>query len=715
MKFFLIAFALSSSLLFAQNEDLDIGDNELELLPPDVLKSELLRRELAMQDSKNATSSSTELAQAALFYYEKKWDSAYFAYTPLLEKASDFLYGPLAIRLAKCENGRGNFKEGRKLLLGVRSLKSNKNFWERADRVLVEGILLDSSITQDAKKDSLERRIKSKPSGGYEQFLKWNLANIHEILKDQKSAREVYFSILRGSRPYSDSAFKALQRLSPESEEYAFVMALCRKGYSEKCADRISSIFAKKVKLDSAKWVDLMVSQAEAWKQLSRIDLASKNYKKLLDSIDYNSVWMQSLLRMVRTTGNKHEAKRLDSIFQVKFPFSSENVNNLWVKALEQEQAGDYKKAIATYKQLYNPKFGKHQRRQWAKFRVGFINFKEKNYAEASSIFAEAANDNLGLMPRSASLFFYAESERMLGNRDNATNIFAATIADFPLGYYAWRAKHVLKEFELSNSIPKLGREMSQDSAVAWLRSLQKKEMGERDSLVSVERLEQIEILLRSGFAEEAFDLYDEVLKLHKSRPEFYYRYGLMFMQNGELALGFRLARNFIDMVPREKMADAPVQILKFLFPVPHEHKVRKHTKIDPYLVYSVMRQESMFDAKIQSPAGARGLLQIMPATGDNLARREKIDKFDKDLLFNAYLNIRLGIRYLNDLATEHKNDYIGILGEYNAGPAPANRWISNYGSQPWDIRVEEVSYWETRDYVKRVLGNYWTYKELYN
>jgi soluble lytic murein transglycosylase len=122
-----------------------------------------------------------------------------------------------------------------------------------------------------------------------------------------------------------------------------------------------------------------------------------------------------------------------------------------------------------------------------------------------------------------------------------------------------------------------------------------------------------------------------------------------------------------------------------------------------------------MFDAQIQSPVGARGLMQIMPATGDFLAKREQIEKYDKDLLFNAYMNIRLGVRYLNDLYTEHNQDYIGVLGEYNAGPAPATRWLTNYGSLPWDIRVEEVSYWETRDYVKKVMGNYWTYREIYN
>jgi len=709
MKPFLVLLALYFSLAAAQD------DSELELLHPDVFKNEVLRRELAVQGSENAKDSiSKQLLQAAVFYYDKKWDSAYRIYMPLLEKAPSLLYGPLVIRVAKCELERGNIQESRRLLLNIKSIKSNKSSWERADRILLEGVLRDTATTQKAKKDSIERRINSKPSLSYGQILKWELALLLENEKNTQGAISSYFSILRNGGKYADSAFKALQRLNPSSIDYDFVRILCGKGYSEKCAEKISSIFAdKNSKLDSAKRVNLMVLQAEAWKQSSKTNLAIDLYKKLIDSVDYNTNWMQSLLRMLRSTGNKSEARRLDSLFQRKFPYSSGNANNLWVKAFEYEQAKDYKKAIETYKQLYNPKFGKHLRRQWAKFRVGFISFKEEKYTEAAGIFAEAANENLGLMARSAALYFYAECQRILGN-DNAAAAYFAVIADFPLGYYSWRARQNLREFELSENIPKLGVEMPADSVIAWLRNLQKKGANEKDSLVSVERLEQIGVLLRSGFEEEAFILYDEAFKYHKNRPEFYYRYGVMFMQNGEHALAHRMARNFLDLVPREKIAGIPTQVLKFLYPIPHEAKVKKHAKIDLFFVYSIMRQESMFDARIQSPAGARGLMQIMPTTGDFLAKREGIGKFDKDLLFNAYLNIRLGVRYLNDLSVEHKNDYIGILGEYNAGPAPATRWLASHSSFPWDIRVEEISYWETRDYVKRVMGNYWTYKEIY-
>ena len=721
MKFlFLMFFTFCFSIAVAQEKVLNLNiednDNELELLPPAVFKNEVLRRELALQGSENAKDAfSKELLSAALLYYEKKWDSAYAAYMPILEKAPDPLYGPLVIRIAKCELERGNIQDSRKILMDIKSIKNNKYSWEQVDQILMEGIFLDTAITQSAKKDSLLKRLKSKPSTSYEHVLRQRLAKMQEQEKDTKGAIESYFMLLKGGHPYQDSAFLALQRLAPNSDDYDYTIILCKKGQNEKCVEKAGAILSKNPKLDSAKKVNLMVLRADAWKHLGKIDLAIAQYKKLLDSIDYNSSWMQSLMRIVRGAGHKAESKKLDSIFQAKFPFSAENANNLWVKALEYEQAKDYAKAIETYKRLYDAKFGKHRARQWAKFRVGFINFKEEKYSEAANIFAGAAHENLGIMPRSASLYFYAECQKMLGNRESATLAYSSVIADFPLGYYSWRSKHNLNEFELLEKISKIGIEMSDSAAVAWVRALLKKEAGEKDSVVSSERLEQIGILLRSGFEKEAYALYDESLKLHRNRPEFYYRYGLMFMQNGEYALAYRMARNFLDIVPKEKMINAPIQILKFLYPIPHERKVKKHARIDPYLVYSVMRQESMFDAQITSPVGARGLLQIMPSTGDFLSKSEKIEKFDKDLLYNAYMNIRLGVRYLNDLYDEYKGDYIGILGNYNAGPVPAVRWLTNHGSLPWDIRVEEVSYWETRDYVKRVLGNYWTYREIYN
>ena len=66
------------------------------------------------------------------------------------------------------------------------------------------------------------------------------------------------------------------------------------------------------------------------------------------------------------------------------------------------------------------------------------------------------------------------------------------------------------------------------------------------------------------------------------------------------------------------------------------------------------------------------------------------------------------------DLKAEYNDDYMYVLGNYNAGPKPTKRWQAAGQGKPWDIRAEEISYWETRDYVKRVMGNYWIYQEIY-
>ena len=160
-----------------------------------------------------------------------------------------------------------------------------------------------------------------------------------------------------------------------------------------------------------------------------------------------------------------------------------------------------------------------------------------------------------------------------------------------------------------------------------------------------------------------------------------------------------------------------PIDVLHFLYPIPYRDQVKFHSsdRIDPFFVYSVMRQESIFNFEIMSPAGACGLLQIMPATGKMLAGKEGLENFEPKQLFNAYMNIRLGVRYLVDLKAEYNNDYMYVLGNYNAGPKPTKRWQAQGEGKSWDIRAEEISYWETRDYVKRVMGNYWIYQEIYD
>ena len=258
------------------------------------------------------------------------------------------------------------------------------------------------------------------------------------------------------------------------------------------------------------------------------------------------------------------------------------------------------------------------------------------------------------------------------------------------------------------------GVPMTGEATLAWVKNIQK---GAKDPTYTQERYDRIKKLFQYGFSDEAFALYDEARKKNAKRLDFLYEYGNLFYEMGETAAGYRLARQFQANIDRRLLADAPIAILHYLFPLPYRDQVKFHsgTRIDPFFVYSVMRQESIFDYQITSPAGACGLLQIMPATGKMLAKQEYLDTFDPAQLYNPYMNIRLGVRYLVDLKAQYSNDYMYVLGNYNAGPKPTKRWQKAGEGKPWDIRAEEISYWETRDYVKRVMGNYWIYQEIYD
>ena len=463
----------------------------------------------------------------------------------------------------------------------------------------------------------------------------------------------------------------------------------------------------------------LWEKRAVTLRTLKRNAESIEQFRYLLDSVEARPLWMQSVLRLLRShaTKNAAEIKRMDSLLHEVNQYSKENANNLWVRGFEYEQEQQYDSALICFKQLTDRRFKNNMKRQWAKFRIGFIYYKQEMWNEAIAAFTEATKDQF-LWSGSGARMFLGDAYMKLGKDSLARAAYLDCIRDFPLAYYAHRSRIKLEEYKLmaAKDIPFAhGIPMSPEQTLAWIRASQK---GVRaDSSYNPERYKRIKTLFQYGFAEEAFAVYDEARKKNYKRLDFLYEYGKLFYEMGETAAGYRLARQFQNNIDRRRLMAPPIAVLHYLYPVPYTEQVVYHsgTRIDPFFVYSVMRQESIFNFEIASKVGACGLLQIMPKTGEMLAKAEQIPDFDPKLLYNAYMNIRLGIRYLVDLKAEYQDDYMYVLGNYNAGPKPTKRWQAAGEGLPWDIRVEEISYWETREYVKRVMGNYWIYQEIYD
>lgn len=134
---------------------------------------------------------------------------------------------------------------------------------------------------------------------------------------------------------------------------------------------------------------------------------------------------------------------------------------------------------------------------------------------------------------------------------------------------------------------------------------------------------------------------------------------------------------------------------------------------LDPSLVAALIRQESRFNPRATSGAGARGLMQIMPRVGRTIATGLEYPTWDAALLYQPGVSLQLGTSHLADLLSGY-TDNGRALAAYNAGASRVERWARKHGTDDDEIFVERIPYRETRDYVRIVERNRELYRSLY-
>ena len=147
---------------------------------------------------------------------------------------------------------------------------------------------------------------------------------------------------------------------------------------------------------------------------------------------------------------------------------------------------------------------------------------------------------------------------------------------------------------------------------------------------------------------------------------------------------------------------------LALRFPLPHRDSIfstARRYELDPALIYGVIRQESAFMEDARSPVGALGLMQLMPATGQQTARALNIRYGGSDALLQSDQNIRLGSAYLRKLLDRYNGSPVLAAAAYNAGPHRVSRWLPRDEAMDADLWMELIPFRETRSYVRRVLA----------
>ncbi len=185
---------------------------------------------------------------------------------------------------------------------------------------------------------------------------------------------------------------------------------------------------------------------------------------------------------------------------------------------------------------------------------------------------------------------------------------------------------------------------------------------------------------------------------------------------HGETYIALKTAEQLTALVP-EPDTPLPETLRRLIFPTPYIDLVLTEAgehAVDPRLFYALMRQESLFNPDATSWVGARGLAQVMPATGQGIAQRLAVTDFQPDDLYQPHISVRFGAFYIGQQIQTMEGSIHGGLAAYNGGPGNAQRWANGTTVTDPDLYMQGIDYPETRHYVRLVYGYYGAYRRLY-
>ncbi len=161
----------------------------------------------------------------------------------------------------------------------------------------------------------------------------------------------------------------------------------------------------------------------------------------------------------------------------------------------------------------------------------------------------------------------------------------------------------------------------------------------------------------------------------------------------------------------------APRESVELLYPAPYSDALLASAPqrgVDPRFILSIARQESRFRPDIKSAAAARGLLQFIPSTANDIARQLNFKNFQQDDLYDPRISILFGAQYMGNLFQKFPQMPQAVAASYNGGEENVARWVARARSVDPDRYVAEIGFTQSKDYIYKVLSNYRVYQSLY-
>ena len=406
--------------------------------------------------------------------------------------------------------------------------------------------------------------------------------------------------------------------------------------------------------------------------------LAMDKYEKIIGQYPASYYARQSYLQLAETYFQLKETEKGISKWEeliIKYPDSEEAMTSWWNLARYYTNNGVDLKALDYYRELSE-------------------RFSQSRLADEA-------------------LYWRGKTLAQLGLEEEAKIIYEKLVQGYPLSYYAERAREETEEISLVWPVSAPQEEDFVDLE-EFFKKYDNLEERAQLSLLKAELFEEI------GFYRESIIELREALNHSAGNIFLWFKLSTVFQKNGDYYDSLNYTEVLFDYLMRDnrELANLPRELWQNFYPVYFEDTVREYAgkyEIHHLLVLAIIREESRFNPSSESVARAKGLMQIIPSTGEWLAQKINLEDFTEELLFSPEVNINLGCWYISYLEERFAGDPTLIISSYNAGQGTVSNWIEQYKYNRSDLDnfVENIPYEETREYVKKVMKSYQMYKKL--
>ena len=325
-----------------------------------------------------------------------------------------------------------------------------------------------------------------------------------------------------------------------------------------------------------------------------------------------------------------------------------------------------------------------------ALFRAAIIAYAAGSYSAAARDFDALTERFPRSVNVSAARYWSGRARERSGDRGGAAEKWRSVIATDPMSYYAMR------------SAARLG-------TTGWRPGPASDSVKPTPALAQA--VTRAALLEATGMAtEEAFE-YDAMASVTRDAPDSLLASAAALTERGESSRAMALARRALSA-----SASRAAAVVRLAYPFAFGDVIRAEAaahRIDPMLVAALIQQESSFNPRAASRAGALGLMQVLPSVGASIARARRMSSFERVLLYQPDVNVRLGMMHLDAMLRQYPHIEFA-LAAYNAGGSPVRRWREKRGTDDPELFVERIPYDETRDYVRILLRNQAVYRSLY-